>query len=107
MKKSLIAGVAFSCLLSQAVFAAEGNQPAVVEQQTASLEQMKNDHVKKIDARIQSLQRERECAMAAKNHDELRACRLTHRGEMQSQRDALRMRKGAGGAGTMPAPQSQ
>lgn len=106
MKKSLIAGVALSCLLSHPLFAVEGNQP-VVEQKTASFEQMKNDHLKRIDERIRSLQRERECAIAAKNHDELRACRLKHRGEMQSQRDALRMRKGSGGAGTMPAPQSQ
>jgi hypothetical protein len=74
MKREVITAVAvLSLVFAFPVFAVEGNQPPA--DTTPNFEQMKADHLRRLDAKINSLQQEKACAQAAKNQDDLRACR--------------------------------
>jgi len=82
MKKRLVAGAAVvSLMFAGLALAADGVQPSAGT--APSFEQMKADHIKKLDARIQSLQDEKVCAQAAKNPDEMKACWAKHHAEMK------------------------
>ena len=101
MRRGVIAASAvLSLVFAAPVFAADGAQPP---QATApSFEQIKADHLKRLDERLNSLQQEKVCAQAAKNQDELRACRAKHKSDMKKQRNDMRMRGPGGPGGTMP-----
>jgi hypothetical protein len=102
MKRAVIAVAAvLSLIFAGLAFAVEGIQPSAGTAPT--FEQMKADHLKKLDDRINSLQLEKACAQAAKDQDEMRACRSKHKAEMQGHGDDMRQRGGHGGMGA-PAP---
>lgn len=103
MKRKVIAVAAvLSMTFAVPAFAAEGiQQPKEV---LPNFEQMKADHLKRLNDRINSLQEEKACAQAAKKQDDLNACRLKHRGEMKERRDEMRMRGGPGGPGSQIPP---
>jgi hypothetical protein len=94
-----MAVVALSLVLAVSAFAIEGSQPTA-----PNFEQMKADHLKKIDDRMNSLTEEKVCVQAAKNQEELKACWMKHRSEMQQHRDDMRMR---GGPGRSATPESK
>ena len=93
MKRVVIAVAAVvSLVFALTAFAVEGVQPP--KETGVNFEQMKADHLKKLDARMNSLQQEKTCAQAAKNQDDLMTCRSKHKAEMKGNRDE--MRKGGG-----------
>jgi hypothetical protein len=51
-----------------------------------SFEEQKADILKHIDTRMSSLQEGKACVQAAKNDEDLRACRQKHRAEMYQMR---------------------
>jgi hypothetical protein len=97
MKRAVIAAAVLSLIFAGLAFAAEGTQPTAGA--APSFEQMKANHLKKLDDRIKSLQEEKSCAQAAKDQDEMRACRSKHKAEMQGHGDEMRQRGGHGGMG--------
>lgn len=103
MKRVLIAVVALSLVLSVSAFAIEGSQPPT--ETAPNFEQMKADHLKKLEDRMSSLQQEKVCVQAATNQDGLRACRAKHKAEMKEYRDDMRKRGGPGGLGGQVPPQ--
>jgi hypothetical protein len=104
MKRAVIALVAaLSLVLAVSAFAIEGTQPP--KETVPNFEQMKADHLKKLEERITSLQQEKTCVQAAKNQDDLIACRSKHKAEMKEHRDEMRKRGGPGGPGGQVPPQ--
>jgi len=76
MKRGVIAAAAvLSMVFAVPVFAVEGTQPQPSTGAAPNFEQMKSDHLKRIDEKIKSLQEEKTCAEAAKNQNDLNACR--------------------------------
>jgi septal ring factor EnvC (AmiA/AmiB activator) len=103
MKRVVIAVVAaLSLVLPVSAFAIEGSQPP--KETAPNFEQMKVDHLKKLEERMSSLQQEKACVQAANNQDELRACRSKHKAEMKEHRDDMRKRGGTGGPGGQVPP---
>jgi hypothetical protein len=101
MKRVVIAVAAvLSLVFALTAFAIEGVQPP--KETGINFEQMKANHLKNLDGRINSLQDEKTCAQAAKNPEDLTTCRSKHRAEMKGQRDG--MRKGYGMGGQVPPP---
>jgi len=70
-------------------------------------EQMRADHLQRIEARIKSLQEEKACVHAAKNVDALRACRMKHRSEMKEFREEMRGKGGPGRPGFNIVPEQK
>jgi len=106
MKKAVIAAVAvLSLILAGLSFAVEGIQPSAGT--VPNFEQMKADHLKKLDDRMTSLQKEKVCVEAAKNQDDLRACRSKHKAEMKGHGDQMRKKGGHGGPGGPVPPQDK
>jgi len=103
MKRVVIAAVALLLGLSVSAFAIEGSQPP--KETAPNFEQMKADHLKKLEERMSSLQEEKACVQAANNQDGLKACRAKHKAEMREHRDDMRMRGGPGGPGSQVPPQ--
>ena len=79
MKRQAIAAAVLSLALSATVFAAEATQPSAY----TDFEQIKANHLKKLEERISILQEEKSCMQSAKNRDDLNACRFKHREEMK------------------------
>ena len=78
MKRVVIAVAAVvSLVFALTAFAVEGVQPP--KETSVNFEQMKADHMKKLDGRINDLQQEKTCVEAAKNHADLTTCRSKHR----------------------------
>jgi len=73
MKREVIAAVAvLSLVFAVPAFAVEGTQPSAGT--NPHFEQVKADHLKKLDDRINSIQEEKACVQAAKNEDDFMAC---------------------------------
>ncbi len=103
MKRVVIAVAAvLSLVFAVPAFAIEGSQPP--EETVLNFEQMRDDHLKKLDERMNSLQQEKTCVQAAKNQDDLRACRAKHRAEMKKYRDEMRKGGGPGWQGGQVPP---
>ena len=101
MKRVVIAVAAFvSLVFALTAFAVEGVQPP--KEMGVNFEQMKADHLKKLDARMDSLQQEKICVQAANNQDDLMTCRSKHKADMKGHGDE--MRKGGGPGGQVPPP---
>jgi hypothetical protein len=98
MKKVVFAVVALSLIVAVSAFAIEGNQPP--KETALNFEQLKADHLKKLEERMSSLQQEKTCVQAAKSQDDLWACRSKHKAEMKEHHDW--MRKGGGPGGQVP-----
>jgi hypothetical protein len=87
MKKTLIA-MAVSILFAAPAIAADNAPQAKGPDQ--NFEQRKADILKRIDERIARNQEEKACVEAAKNHDDLKACREKFKAEIMEQRQKLR-----------------
>ena len=72
MKTVIFAAVA-SMLMASSTFAAESTQPS--KGPGPNFEQFKSEVLTRIDARIARNQEEKTCVQAAKNHEDLKACR--------------------------------
>ena len=103
MKKVVIAVAAVvSLVFALTAFAVEGVQPP--KETGVNFEQMKADHLKKLDGRINSLQQEKTCVQAAKNQDDLMTCRSKHKAEMKGHGDGMRKGGGPYGPGGQVSP---
>jgi hypothetical protein len=103
MKRVVIAVAAVVLLVfALTAFAVEGVQPP--KETGVNFEQMKADHLKKLDGRIDSLQQEKTCAQEAKNHDDLMTCRSKHKAEMKGHHDEMRRGGGPYGPGSQVSP---
>ena len=107
MKKTLIAAALLSLAFAVPTFAVEGNQPPTAPGQT--FEQRQAHILKLIDERIISLQEGKACVQAAKNDNDLKACREKHMSEMKEKRGEMRHERGmmGGSQGGMGGPQGQ
>jgi len=103
MKRVVIAVVALLLGLSVSAFAIEGTRPP--KETVPNFEQMKADHLKKLEVRMSSLQQEKACVQVANNQDGLMACRSKHKAEMKEHRNDMRKRGGPGGPGGQVPPQ--
>jgi hypothetical protein len=81
MKRTLIAAVLLLVAFAVPALATDGGQPPTVPGQT--FEQRQANILKMIDERIAGMQEGKTCIQAAKNDDDLRACREKHRSEMR------------------------
>ena len=103
MKRAVIAAVTvLSLIFAGLSFAVEGIQPSA--ETVPNFEQMKADHLQRLDDRINSLQEEKACIQAAKNQDDLTACRSKHKAEMKGHGDQMGKRGGHGGPGGQVPP---
>jgi len=102
MKKTFIAAAVLSLAFAVPVFAADGGQPQ--KGQAPSFEQRQAEVLKMIDARAAGIQDERSCVQAAKNLDDLKACRDKAMAEMEKRRSEM---KGRGPGGGQTPPQGQ
>jgi hypothetical protein len=103
MKRVVIAVAAVvSLVFALTAFAIENVQPP--KDTGISFEQMKTNHMKKLDGRINSLQQEKTCAEAAKNQDDLMTCRSKHKAEMKGHGDGMRKGGGTYGMGGQVPP---
>ena len=100
-RAAIVAAVVLSLVFAASAFAIEGSEPA------PNFEQIKADHLKKLDDRMTSLQKEKVCVEAAKNQDDLRACRSKHKAEMTGHGDQMGKRGGHGGPGGPVPPQDK
>jgi hypothetical protein len=104
MKREVIAvAAALSLAFAVPAFAIEDTHPAEATAQT--FEQMKADHLKRLDDRMNSLQQEKACSQAATSQDDLKACRAKHKEEMKDFFDKMRKRGNPGGQGGQVPPQ--
>lgn len=78
MKAVIFAAVA-SLLMASSTSAAENTQPS--KGPGPNFEQFKTEILTRIDARIARIQEEKTCVQAAKNHEDLKACRDKFRAE--------------------------
>ena len=106
MKRAVIAvAAALSLIFAGLAFAVEGIQPSAGT--ALNFEQLKADHLKKLEERMSSLQQEKTCVQAAKSQDDLWACRSKHKAEMKEHHDWMRKGGGPGGPGGQVPPQSK
>ena len=77
--KTIILAAAASVLLASPTFAAESTPPS--KGPGPNFEQFKSEVLARIDARIARNQEEKTCVQAAKNHEDLKACRDRFRAE--------------------------
>ena len=92
MKRALITALLLSVALVVPAFAAESGPPPSATGQT--FEQKQARILKMLDERIAHLQEGKACAQAAKNNEDLRACREKQMAEMKEQRDEMRSHRG-------------
>jgi hypothetical protein len=98
MKRIVIAvAAALPLVFAVPAFATDASQPS--KETGTNFEQMQADHLKMLDERLNSLQQEKACVQAAKNQDNLRACRAKHKAEMKEHRDEMRKMMGPFGPG--------
>ncbi len=104
MRRVVIAVAAvLSLAFALPAFAIEGIQPP--KETGINFEQMKADHLKKLDERMNYLQQEKTCVEAAKNQDDLITCRSKQKAEMKERRDEMKKRGvTAGPGGLVPPP---
>jgi predicted S18 family serine protease len=104
MKRVVVAVAAVvSLVFALTAFAVEGVQPP--KETGVNFEQMKTEHLKKLDERMNSLQQEKTCAQAAKNQEDLMTCRSKHKVEMKGIRNEMRKGGGPyGPGGAVPPP---
>ena len=81
MKGTLIAAALIALAFAAPALATDGGQPPTVPGQT--FEQRQANILKMMDERIAGLQEGKTCVQAAKNDDDLKACREKQRAEMR------------------------
>ena len=107
MKKTLIAAFLLSLAFVVPAFAVEGNQPPTVPGKT--FEERQAHILKMIDERMVGLQEGKACVQAAKNDNDLKACREKQMAQMKEKRGEMRHEHGmmGGPQGGMGGPQGQ
>ena len=86
--KTVMIAMAVSILFAAPAFAAD--DAPQFKGPGPSFEQRKSDILKHIDERIARNQEEKTCVQAAKNHDDLKACREKFKAEVLQQRPKVR-----------------
>ncbi|HUI45543.1 MAG TPA: hypothetical protein VL122_06125 [Nitrospirota bacterium] len=97
MKRVLIATAILSFMFTLTSFAAQNEQP---NEPAATFEQKQARILKMFDDRITSLQEAKTCVQAAKNNDDLRACRKKYMAEIRERQGDKQQHRG-----TMGGPQ--
>lgn len=105
MKRTLIAAALLSLAFTVPALAADGGKPPTVPGQT--FEQRQANILKMMDERIAHLQEGKTCIQAAKNDEDLKACREKHMSEMRDKHGEMRHPGGMmggpqGGTGDSP-----
>jgi hypothetical protein len=95
MKRALIAAAVLSLSFAGQAVAAEGGQPP--NAQGATFEQRQANILKMLDARIAEIQEGKACVQAAKNDEELKACREKQMKKMEDRRGEMGGQRGQGG----------
>jgi hypothetical protein len=90
MKRAMIAAVIFSLAFAVPILAAEGGPPPSAPGKT--FEQRQADMLKFADERIATLQEGKNCVKAAKNDDDLTACREKFMAEMKKKRAEMKQK---------------
>jgi hypothetical protein len=91
MKRAIIAAVLYSLAFAAPILAAEGSQPPSAPVKT--FEQRQADMLKFADERIATLQAGKTCVKAAKNDDDLTACREKFMAEMKKKRAEMKQKR--------------
>ena len=94
MKKAAIA-VAISLALAGSAFAVDGGQSQ--NGPGPNFDQRKTDILKMLDERASRIQEEKNCVQAAKNHEDLKACREKQREKMEKMRQEMKGKSDKGG----------
>jgi hypothetical protein len=92
MKRAIIAVVLLSLAFAAPILAAEGGTPPSAPGKT--FEQRQADMLKFADERIATLQEGKNCVKAAKNDDDLTACKEKFMAEMKKKRDEMKQKRG-------------
>jgi len=103
MKRTFIAAAVLSLAFAVPVFAANGGQPQ--QGQALNFEEKQAEILKNIDARAAGLQDDRACVQAAKNLEDLKACRDKQMAEMEKRRSEMKGHGTGSGPGGGQAPQ--
>jgi len=82
--KTKIISVVFAMFLAVPAFAVDNS--SLPKGPGPNFEQNRTDILKRIDARIARNQEEKSCVQAAKNHDDIKACRDKFKEELKEQR---------------------
>jgi hypothetical protein len=101
----IVAAVVLSLVFAVSAIAIEGSQP--LGETSPNFEKMKADRLKNLDDRMTNLQKEKVCVEAAKNQDDLTACRSKHKAEMKGYGDQMGKKGGHGGPGGPVPPQDK
>jgi Spy/CpxP family protein refolding chaperone len=104
MKRALFAALLLSLALALPAFAVESNAPpnAPPKAPAANFDQRKAQILKHIDERNTKLQQEKDCVQAAKNDNDLKACR-----EKFAPPRGPGGPRGPRGSGSPPAPEDK
>jgi hypothetical protein len=96
MKTRVIAAVVLTLAFAVPVFAADGGQPS--NGSGPNFEQRKAEILDRLSNQAANLQQAKDCVQAAKNRDDLKACREKHMAAADGSRAG--MRKQGGGPGS-------
>jgi hypothetical protein len=91
MKRVSITAILLSLAFVVPAFAVEGGQPPNMTGQT--FDQKQSHILKMLDERIASLQEGKTCVQAAKNDEDLKACREQQMAEMKGRHNAMRQQR--------------
>lgn len=107
MKRALSAVALLSLVFAVQAFAVDGGNPATSSGKT--FEQRQANILKMIDERIASMQEGRTCVQAAKNDEDIKACREKQMAKMKGKRGEMRHEHGmmGGPEGGMGGPGGQ
>jgi hypothetical protein len=107
MKRTVITVASILSLVSIIpAFADEMSGQSPQDQQT-NFEAMKSDYLAKIDERMNSLERQKECVQNALKEEDLRSCLRQHRDEMNANRKNMRKKGRPIGLGEQVTPQAE
>jgi hypothetical protein len=95
MRITAIAAVVLSLAIAAPVWAAEGGQPPAGP--APNFDERKAEILKKLNEQMTSLQEAKSCIQAAKNHDDMRACREKHMAETKQLREGMKKQGRPGG----------
>ena len=95
MKRTVIAAAVLALAFAVPVFATEGGQPS--NGSRPNFEQGKAEILNKLNNQVASLQQAKTCIQAAKNHDDIKACREKHMAAMNGLRAGMSKQGGQGG----------
>ena len=95
MKRTAVVAAVLSLAFAAPVFAVGGGQPPMGP--GPNFDQRKTEVLKKLNEQMSSLQEAKVCIQAAKNHDDMKACREKHMAEVKQSRDGMKKQGRPGG----------